>query len=122
MRQFQGWGMEKHILSEIVAVEKEIQERLAAEQGKAEARLAETRMACEEELRKAEEQLRELLAAKLAVARNEALREAETCLKDASVRAERLARLDDVALRRIVRESLFRIVPGSANDRQDVQN
>ncbi len=104
--------MEKDILSAIVDVEEEIQERLVAEQRRAGAELCELA----QELAKKASQQEELLAAAMeqavAAARIEAQKRATAIVHHAEMRAEQLAGLSDGALEQFVMRHLDRILPG----------
>jgi vacuolar-type H+-ATPase subunit H len=109
--------MDNGILTDIIAVEKEVRERLDAERERAAARLEQIRNDLEENLRREEERLRQSLGDALSAARNEAEHNAALLEREAAEQSERLARIDDLTLRRIVVEHLSRLMPEAGDDR-----
>jgi vacuolar-type H+-ATPase subunit H len=109
--------MDNGILTDIIAVEKEVRERLDAERGHAAARLEQVRSDLEEKFREEEERLRHALGDALRTARNEAEHLAALLERQAAERSERLARIDDTTLQRIVVEHLSRLIPEAGDDR-----
>lgn len=111
--------MEADILTDIIAVEREIQERLAAEEGRLRQRLEGMRREGAGEEAAEEERLQRRLEEEVAVARQEAERRAALLLEETAAWGERLARLDDDTLRRIVLGRLAGVLAGTGHDRQD---
>uniref|UniRef100_A0A831U116 Uncharacterized protein n=1 Tax=Geobacter metallireducens TaxID=28232 RepID=A0A831U116_GEOME len=111
--------METDILADIIATEREIQQRLAAEEGRLRERLEEVRREMAGEEAAEEERLRRRLGEEVAAARREAERRAALLLEETEARGERLARLDDDTLRRIVLGRLAGVLAGAGHDRQD---
>lgn len=108
--------MAKDILCTIIEVEREIQERLVAEQRQADERLAQLRRECAEEEAREEARLAKELAEATAAPRVvDAHKQAVALVAAATARAERLGRLGDESLRRCIRRELFRIVPGKTS-------
>ena len=113
--------MERDILAAIVAVEKEIGERLAAEQRRAEEGLAQLKGEMEDEVNRAEGELGQALQDAVVAARADAEAKAAHLLDKEAAWAELLARLDDSTLEGIIERHLNRILPGRGDDRQNVQ-
>ncbi len=104
--------MEQDILAEIFAAEKEVQERLAAEQRSSEEWLARVKGEIAEQLAAAEEGLKAESEKVLADARAAAGKRAAALLEEAAAQAERLDRISDEALQEIVAKRLTGILPG----------
>jgi len=106
--------MTNQALAEIVAVEKEIQARLAEERRKAAAWLAEERerfgKEVERELAEAQREFRQAVAA----AEIQAGKEVKTLLRRAEEYAARLKNLSDQRLRERITTHLTRLLPGDA--------
>jgi len=106
--------MEKDILGKIIAVERDIQERLLAEERNAGTMLCSLRQDLEEEVRKEEERLAAARRDAEASARAEVQKRAAAMVNLATVRAEKLAGLDDSTLERCIMGQLVRILPGKS--------
>jgi len=106
-----GYVMEQDILAEIFAAEKEVQERLAAEQRSSEELLARVKGEIAEQLAVAEEGLQVESEKVLADAREAAAKRAAALLKEAVSQAERLDRISDEALQEVVAKRLTGILP-----------
>jgi vacuolar-type H+-ATPase subunit H len=109
--------MDDGILTDIITVEKEVRERLDAERERAAALLEQVRNDLEEEFRREEKSLQEALDNARVAARAEAEQKAAHLVQDAAERGERLARIDEEALRRVVVEHLAGLMPGRGDDR-----
>ncbi len=107
-----GIAMENDILSAIVEVEREIQERLAAEERTAEEMLDRLRRELADGAQRDEERLAAEVRQAVAAAADETRERAAAIVRDAASRAERLAGLDDEPLERCVMKHLARILPG----------
>ena len=106
--------MGNDILRAIVEVEREIQERLLAEQRQSDERLTQLRLKCAEEAAREEARLQEELAKTADAAGGmEAKERAAAVLAAASAQAERLGRLDDAGLRELIKAEISYIVPGN---------
>ncbi len=103
--------MEQDILAEIFAAEKEVQERLAAEQRSSEELLARVKRELAEQLAAAEEGLKEESGKVLADAREAAAQRAVALLAETVSRADRLDRISDEALQEVVAKRLTGILP-----------
>jgi len=103
--------MEQDILAEVFTAEKEVQERLAAEQRSSEELLARVKRELAEQLAAAEEGLQVESGKVLADAQEAAAQRAVAILAEAVSRAERLDRISDEALQEVVAKILTRILP-----------
>jgi SMC interacting uncharacterized protein involved in chromosome segregation len=109
-----GTGMEDDILSKIIEVEREIQERLVAEERRAGTMLCSLRQDLEEEARREEERLSAARREAESSARVEAEERAAAIVQRASIRAEQWTGLDDEPLERCIMGHLVRILPGES--------
>lgn len=103
--------MEKDILSKVIEVEKEIQERLREEKEKAHEWLEGVKTEIERDTSLQEEQLRESYIRGKEDAKAEAEREAERIVKDAATLAERYRQISDETLEKIVEKHVVKILP-----------
>ena len=103
--------MEKDILSKVIEVEKEIQERLRDEKNKAHEWLEAAKKEIERDISLQEEQLRESYTKDREEAKAEAEREAARIVQDASTLAERYRRISDETLEKIVKRHMLKILP-----------
>jgi hypothetical protein len=103
--------MEKDILSRVIGVEKEIQERLIAEKEKSVEWLEKVRREAEEEVAAAEVKLKESLEKEKICAVADAEREAAEILRRASEEEERISSISDEALRRVIMKYIALILP-----------
>mgnify|MGYP001573073268 FL=1 len=103
--------MEDDILSKIVEVEKEIQERLEIEKNKAHEWLEKVKKDAEKELITAEKELNESLNQELQDAKQHAEKKASEILLDAQTKAERLEKLSDEILKTVILKHIIRILP-----------
>ncbi|HXX81802.1 MAG TPA: hypothetical protein VEI46_09645 [Thermodesulfovibrionales bacterium] len=103
--------MEKDILSKVIEVEKEIQERLREEKNKAHAWLEGVKTEIEKDISLQEEQLRESYTRGREDAKAEAERKAAKIVKDAASLAERYRQISDETLEKIVKRHMVKILP-----------
>ena len=103
--------MEKDILSRVIEVEKEIQEKLREEKGKSLEWLEGVKREAEEELAREEERLREYYQKTLDDTGAVAEKQAAELLRDSVLQAERLSGISDEILGRILLKYLPRILP-----------
>lgn len=106
--------MENDILSKIIEVEREIQERLVAEERSAGTMLCSLRQDLEEEARREEESLAAARREAESSARGEAQERAAAIVQRATIRAEQWAGLDEGTLERCIMGHLVRILPGES--------
>ena len=109
-----GTGMENDILTKIIEVEREIQERLVAEERSAGTLLCSLRQDLEEQARREEERLAAARREAESSARTEAEERAAAIIRQAGIRAEQWAGLDDGTLERCIMGHLVRILPGES--------
>ena len=114
--------MEEDVLSAVMEVEREIQERLEAERRKSREWLERVRAEAGRALAGSEERFKKSSEKAVADALSEAESRAADLLSRATREAERLVHLDDDAMRKIMAQYLPRILPGEhEHDRQDVK-
>lgn len=109
-----GTGMEKDILSKIIEVERDIQERLVAEERNAGTMLCGLRKDLEDEATKEEELLAAARRDAESSARAESEERAAAIVHLATIRADQWGGLDDGTLERCIMRHLARIVPGES--------
>ena len=100
--------MEKDILSKVIEVEREIQEKLRGEKSRSLEWIERARKEAKEELAAEEERLREYYEKAMDTIGAEAGKQADEVLRNSAVQAERLSGISDDTLRRI----LLRYLPG----------
>ncbi len=103
--------MEDNILSKVIEVEKELQERLRPEKEKAHEWLEGIKTEIERDISLQEEQLRESYTRGREGAKAEAEREAERIVKNAATLAERYRQISDETLEKIVKKHMVKILP-----------
>lgn len=103
--------MEEDILKAIVAAEREIRERLVAEERKAAELLENLRNELEAETGREEARLSTEVGNAVAAARAEAQGRADAIVSAAALRGEQLAGLDDETLESWLMKHLIRIAP-----------
>lgn len=103
--------MEKDILSKVLEVEREIQERLREEKSRSLEWSEGVRKEVEEELAREEKVLKDCYRKVLDDARLAAEKEAAELLRDSALQSERLTAIGDDALTGIVLKYVRRIVP-----------
>jgi vacuolar-type H+-ATPase subunit H len=106
--------MEKDILTKVIEVEKEIQEKLREEKSKAHEWLEGVKKEIEKDISLQEEQLRELYTRGREDAKAEAEREAARVVQDAATLAERYRRIGDETLEKIVKRHVVKILPAQS--------
>jgi len=106
--------MENDILTKIIEVERELQERLVAEERSAGTLLCILRQDLEEEARQEEERLAAAGREAESSARGEAEERAAAIVQRAAIRAEQWAALDDGTLEECIMGHLVRIMPGES--------
>jgi hypothetical protein len=109
-----GTGMEKDILSKIIEVERDIQERLVAEERSAGTLLCSLRQDLEEQATREDERLAAARREAESSARAEAEERAAAIVQRASIRAQLWEGLDDKILERCIMGHLVRILPGES--------
>jgi hypothetical protein len=107
-------GMENDILTKIIEVEREIQERLVAEERSAGTLLCSLRQDLEEEARREEERLAAARREAESSARAGAEERAAAIMRQAGIRAAQWSGLDDGTLERCIMGHLVRILPGES--------
>ncbi len=125
---------EKDILSKVIGVEKEIQERLMAEKEKSVEWLEQVRKESEESVSRERDALRESFESAKVHSRADAEKRAAEIIGKAKEEAERISQIGDETLRRVLLRHISAILPqdGSsekagliserAHDRQDVKD
>jgi len=103
--------MEKDVLSKVIEVEKEIQERLREEKNKAHEWLEGVKKEIERDIYLQEDQLRESYTRGREDAKAEAEKEATRIVQDAATLAERYRRMGDGTLEEIVMRHVVKILP-----------
>ncbi len=114
-------AMGNDILREVVAVEKEIQQRIEVEKRLAYERIEQAKKEAEKEISQEEERLRRSWTTVLEEARAGAEIQAAGILEKAAAEAEFLKCLNDEILGEIIINHIIRILPGGNDDRQDVK-
>ena len=115
-------SMEKDVLSTIIEIEKEIEERLESERRKAVQWLDSAKKEIEVELAANVRELKDSLMESVDIARENAEKQASAILSEAAKQSRLLSEIGDETLKRIITEHLRRILPGSDYDCQDVQS
>jgi vacuolar-type H+-ATPase subunit H len=103
--------MEKNILSKVIEVEREIQERLREEKSKSLEWVERAKKEAEDELAKEEEGLKEYCRKTVDDTGAAAEKEAAELLRDSALHAEKLAAISDDVLTGIVLKYIQGIVP-----------
>ena len=103
--------MEDDILSKIVEVEKEIQERTEIEKNKAHEWFEKVKKDAETELVTVEKELYESLNRELQDAKQHAEKKASEILLDAQTKAERIEKLSDEILKTVILKYIITILP-----------
>ncbi len=104
--------MEKDVLSQVIEAEKEIQQCLDLEKIKAREWLERVKKDCEEEFIREEKNIKESLERAVAEAAREADARAAGAVSRATAEAERLGRVEEETLSRIVAQQVAVILPG----------
>lgn len=111
--------MDTDILAAVIDVERKIRDRISCEEARLRERIEQVRQELAGLAVAEEERLQREMDAAVAAARDEALRRASLIRAEAVAWGERLDRLDDATLRRIVLGRLGELVGGAGHDRQD---
>ncbi len=104
--------MEKDILSEVIEVEKEIQQCLELERVKSRKWLENVKKESEEELAREEKSIKESLNITIDIAKKDAEAKAAEIVKQADTKAVLLAKLNDETLGELIGKQIARILPG----------
>jgi vacuolar-type H+-ATPase subunit H len=102
--------MDKGILNEVIDAEKDIQSCIELEQARLREMLERVRREAEESVAAAERELSSSRDRELETVRQEAEAKARKIVEQASVRVERLGRVDDGTLTRIILKRIPRIL------------
>jgi vacuolar-type H+-ATPase subunit H len=113
--------MEKDVLSTIIEIEKEIEERLQKEKLKVDKWLNSAKNEIEVERTAMVRELEDSLREAVFIARDNAGKQASTILNEATKQSRVLSEIGEGILQRIIMKHLRRILPGSDHDSQDVQ-
>ncbi|MGD1074830.1 MAG: hypothetical protein ABR903_01935 [Thermodesulfovibrionales bacterium] len=103
--------MDTNVLSEVVAVEREIQRCIEIERVKSREWIEKIKKESQEELLKEQDKIHETLRNASDEARKEAESKAAVVVKDALAKTEMLDRLKDDTLARIIEKRLIKILP-----------
>ncbi len=104
--------MDDDILSKVVEVEREVQQRIEIEKKMSQEWLENTKKEAEEKVLIEEKELTRTVNDAISKARLNAEKKAEAIIKDANIEAKRLEQLDDDILKNIVLKHIIRILPG----------
>ncbi len=104
--------MEKDILGQVIEAEKELQQCLDREKVKAREWLEVVKKECEEEFIREEQRIKEMLEKSTADAVSKAHVKAAGIISQAEREAERLGRVPDEVLSKLVAKQINRILPG----------
>ncbi len=114
--------MEQEVVQRVLDVEKEIHELLSEEKRKAAQWVESVRKSCDAEIQSLKNQLEKDFASAIEKARSKAQKEADELIKEATTQAHILDRLNKDSIRRIILKYLTGILPGEANDSEDVKS
>ncbi len=104
--------MDDDILSKVVEVEKEVQQRIGIEKKMSQEWLENVKKDAEEKILRGKKELEESLNASIREAKLNAETKAVAIIKDADDKAERLKGLDDNILKKVILKHISRILPG----------
>jgi vacuolar-type H+-ATPase subunit H len=104
--------MDDDILSQVVEVEKEVQQRIEIEKKMSQEWLENVKKEAEEKVLIEEKELKKNVTDSISIARLNAEKKAEAIISDANVEAERIEKLDDDILKNIIIKHIIRILPG----------
>jgi len=104
--------MDDDILSQVVEVEKEVQQRIEIEKKMSQEWLKNVKKEAEEKVLIEEKELKKNVTDSISIARLNAGKKAEAIISDANVEAERIEKLDDDILKNIIIKHIIRILPG----------
>jgi hypothetical protein len=116
-----GEAMADELLSSIIRLENDIQKQLKSEQLRADAWLARVRADEEEQLLRISTEREEADRTALREARQRAEEESAAIERREAKRCRRLEAFDDQELAEILQRYLVKVLPGRADDCQDVQ-
>lgn len=105
--------MDDDILSQVVEVEKEIQQRIEIEKKMSQEWLENAKSEAEEKVLIEEKELKKNVTDSISIARLNAEKKAEAIISDANIEAERLEGLDDDILKNIILKHIIKILPGT---------
>ena len=104
--------MDDHILSQVVEVEKEVQQRIEIEKKKSQEWLVNAKSEEDEKVLLEEKKLEKSVNESISKARVNAQKKAEAIINDAHIEAERLGKLGDDILKKIILKHFIKILPG----------
>jgi len=105
--------MDDDILSQVVEVEKEVQQRIEIEKKMSQEWLENAKSEAEEKVLIEEKELKKNVTDSISIARLNAEKKAEAIIRDANIEAERLEGLDDDILKNIIIKHIIKILPGT---------
>ncbi len=105
--------MEDHVLSEVVKVEKEVQQMLEIEKKTSQEWLENVKKNAEKKVLEEEANIKEAFNIILEKTKLNTDKKAITILRDANVKAERLEGLGDEILKKIILRHITKILPGA---------
>jgi vacuolar-type H+-ATPase subunit H len=114
--------MEKHILSSVIIVEKEIRERLQAEKKKSREWLEKEKENAEKKMASAERELKKALDAAMKNAKLNAAKQASEIINSANAHVRMLQEMGDETLREIIVRHFAMIIPVENHDSKNVKN
>ena len=106
--------MDDDILSQVVEVEKEVQQRIEIEKKMSQEWLENVKKEAEEKVLIEEKELKKNVTDSISIARLNAEKKAEAIISDANVEAERIEKLDDDILKNIIIKPIIRILKKSS--------
>lgn len=112
--------MEKGILHEVIEFEKEMQRRIETEKRTLQKWLEKVKEESDEKRVQEEENIRESFLKDVEDALDDAERKALDIVRDVTVKAERIKKLDDETLSRMVMKYIVGILPGYDRDNENV--
>ncbi len=104
--------MDDDILSQVVEVEKEVQQRIEIEKKMSQEWLENAKKEAEEKVLIEEKELKKNVNDSISTARLNAEKKAEAIISDANIEAGRLEKLDDDILKNIIIKHIIKILPG----------
>ncbi len=105
--------MDDDILSQVVEVEKEVQNRIEIEKKMSQEWLENAKREAEEKVLIEEKELKKNINDSISKARLNAGEKAEAIIRDANIEAERLEKLGDDILKNIILKHIIKILPGT---------
>jgi vacuolar-type H+-ATPase subunit H len=105
--------MDDDILSKVVEVEKEVQQRIKIEEKMSQEWLENAKSEAEEKVLIEEKELKRNVHESIGKARLNAEIKAEAITRDANSEAKRLEKLDDDTLKKIISKHIIKILPGT---------